>query len=131
VTTRIARAAAHIAQGQSERVVLGHLDAEVDWGFAGDYVEAMRLMLEAPQPADYVISSGTLHRVRDFVELAFQRVGIDWHLHVSEDREAHRPVSRAPYYGNSTRIRRQLGWQPRTTFSDLVGMMVDHHLAAR
>jgi len=129
VTSRIARAAAHVARGGSERCVLGDLDAEVDWGFAGDYVRAMRLMLEAPAPRDYVISSGEMHRVRDFVELAFARVGRDWRPYVQQDSAAHRPVSRAVYQGSSARIHAELGWSPTTTFRELVEMMVDHHLA--
>lgn len=130
-SARIARAAADIARGASHRLVLGNPDATVDWGFAGDYVEAMHLMLQAETPEDFIIASGELHRVRDFAEIAFARVGLDWTAHVREDPDAYRPVSRTAYQGDISAIRHRLGWAPKTSFRELVEMMVDHALQDR
>ncbi|MDX2053227.1 MAG: GDP-mannose 4,6-dehydratase [Polyangiaceae bacterium] len=126
VTTKIASAAARIAAGLEEELVLGDLDAQVDWGFAGDYVEAMVHMLEGDEPEDLIIGSGELHRVRDFAELAFAHVGLDWRLHVRQADGLHHPVARTVYFGDTTRIRKR-GWAPRVPFPELVRQMVDAH----
>jgi GDPmannose 4,6-dehydratase len=128
VTARIARAAARIARGEERELVVGNLEAQVDWGFAGDYVEAMVRMLEAPAAGDFVIASGELHRVRDFVEIAFDYVGLDWREHVRQSAGVHQPVAAAVYHGDITAIRR-LGWAPRMSFEELVRGMVDAHRA--
>lgn len=128
VTAKIARTAVEISQGKADRLVLGNVDAQVDWGFAGDYVEAMRLMLQATEPEDFVIASGELHRIRDFAELAFRRVGLDWTMYVSEDPNAYRPVSATVYHGDARAIRDRLGWEPKVSFEALVAMMVDRYV---
>jgi GDPmannose 4,6-dehydratase len=131
VTSKIVRAAVDAARGKTDRLVVGNLDARVDWGFAGDYVRAMHLMLQAEKPEDFVIASGTLHRVRDFVEIAFARVGLDWRDYVTEDANAYRPVSRSVFHGDPTAIRDRLGWKPETSFKELVEMMVDDCVAGK
>jgi GDPmannose 4,6-dehydratase len=125
VTARIAQAAARIKYGSTEKLTLGNLDAQVDWGFAGDYVQAMHAMLQAEKPEDFIIASGELHRVRDFAEIAFRHVGLDWTAYVQEDPSVHAPVSRAVYQGNASAIKERLGWKPTTSFKELVEMMVD------
>jgi GDPmannose 4,6-dehydratase len=130
VTTRLARGAVEVARGRAPSVVVGGLEAQVDWGFAGDYVEAMWRMLQAPRADDYVIATGTLHSVREFAALAFARVGLDWRAHVHEAPDAHRPVAAAIYCGDITKIRAELGWSPTTSFAELVHRMVDHYAAA-
>jgi GDPmannose 4,6-dehydratase len=125
VTTRLARAAADATRSRDRDITVGNLDAQVDWGFAGDYAQAMLAMLATPEVEDLVIASGALHRVRDFAELAFAHVGLDWREHVRQDPAVHRPVSRAVYHGDISRIRHKLGWQPTTSFASLVGMLVD------
>ena len=127
VTAKIARAAVDIKNGKAAELVLGNLDARVDWGFAGDYVEAMHAMLSAEIPEDFIIASGELHRVRDFVEIAFARVGLDWTRYVREDASAYRPVSASVYHGDTSSIRARIGWTPKTSFKQLVEMMVDAH----
>lgn len=130
VTARIARAAARIARGQEqEELVLGDLEAQVDWGFAGDFAEAMVSMLEAERAQDFIIASGRLHRVRDFVEIAFAHVGLDWRRHVRQGAGVHQPVARAVYHGDITAIR-GIGWAPRVSFEELVHQMVDAAVAA-
>ena len=125
VTAKIARAAVDIKNGKAKELVLGNLDARVDWGFAGDYVEAMHTMLAAEIPEDFIIASGELHRVRDFVEIAFARVNLDWTQYVRENVSAYRPVSASVYHGDASAIRERLGWKPKTSFKALVEMMVD------
>ena len=124
VTARIARAAVRIARGQEQDLVIGNLEAQVDWGFAGDYVEAMVRMLEAPVPGDFIVASGQLHRVRDFVEVAFEHLGLDWRKHVRPGTGVHQPVAAAVYHGDISAIRR-LGWAPRMSFEGMVRQMVD------
>jgi GDPmannose 4,6-dehydratase len=125
VTARIVRAAARIARGEKERLALGDLEAQVDWGFAGDYVQAMVAMLEASLADDFIIASGALHRVRDFVETAFAHLGLDWRQHVEQQDGVHRPVAKTVYHGDITAIGSRLGWQPRLPFEELVRQMVD------
>jgi GDPmannose 4,6-dehydratase len=129
VTGRITREVVEIQAGRRRELVLGDPEAQVDWGFAGDYVQAMRLMLEAESPADHVIATGRLTTVRDFAALAFDRVGLAWKDHLRQDPQAHTPTTRAVYQGDPARIRDRLGWQATTTLADLVSMMVDHHRA--
>lgn len=119
ITTRLARAAA-----LGEKIEVGNLDAKVDWGFAGDYVKAMRLMLsDEVDPSIYVISSGELHTVREFAEIAYAHVERDYREFVTEEPMMHRPVS-SGYFGDAGCIR-ALGWEPKTSFVELVKMMVD------
>jgi GDPmannose 4,6-dehydratase len=131
LSARLARAAVAALRGQREPVRIGNLDAQVDWGYAGDYVQAMAMMLRAPEPRDFIVASGALQRVGDFARLAFEHVGLDWSSYVQQDAEVHRPVSQALYHGDIARIKAQLGWSPSTSFEALVTMMVDHHLRER
>jgi GDPmannose 4,6-dehydratase len=108
---------------------LGNLDAERDWGFAGDYVEAMWLMLQQQEPNDYVIATGETHSVREFVEAAFAHAGLEADRHVVIDQAFMRPAEVDQLIGDPTRARIELGWKPRTTFAELVEMMVDADLA--
>jgi len=126
VTGHIARKVAEIARGDAEQLVVGDLKAQVDWGFAGDYVRAMVVMLEAERPVDAIIASGRLHRVEDFVRIACAHVGIDAAQVVRQDPNLHRPVSRSVYHGDISLIT-TLGWAPRVTFPEMVRMMVDAH----
>jgi GDPmannose 4,6-dehydratase len=126
VTARIVREVLEIAAGRRKELVIGDLEATVDWGFAGDYVEAMRLMLEAKEPADYVIASGRLSRVGDFVELAFGEVGLDWKSLTRQDPRVYSAPSAAVYHGDASRIFHVLGWRPKTSLAQLVRLMVDH-----
>jgi GDPmannose 4,6-dehydratase len=129
VTRKITRAAARIATGLQDRLSLGNLDAMRDWGFAGDYVQAMWLMLQQDEPDDYVISTGEMHSVREFSDLAFAAVGLRWQDHVDVDPACFRPAEVDLLLGDSTKARRVLEWQPRTTFAELVAMMVDADMA--
>ena len=129
VTRKISRSVARIKQGLQEKLVLGNLDAQRDWGFAGDYVEAMWLMLQQDKPEDYVIATGTTHSVRDFVSAAFAHVGItNWESYVETDPQFFRPAEVDLLIGDPTKARQQLGWQPRVTFEELVSMMVENDL---
>ena len=125
VTRKIARAATRIREGLQTKLYLGNLDARRDWGFAGDYVEAMWQMLQQDEPDDYVIATGKTHSVRDFLDVACQRVGIDWRDHVELDPRYIRPSEVDILQGNAAKAERHLGWRPRSTFTDLVHMMVD------
>jgi len=131
VTRKISRGVARIAQGRQDELVLGNLDAERDWGFAGDYVEAMWLMLQQPEADDYVIATGETHSIREFLDLAFAQVGIDdWSQHVRQDPRFLRPADIDQVVGDASKARGRLGWSPRVTFPDLVRMMVDADLSA-
>ncbi|MHB1340732.1 MAG: GDP-mannose 4,6-dehydratase [Coriobacteriia bacterium] len=125
VTRKITDGVARIKLGLASELRLGNLDAARDWGFAGDYVEAMWLMLQAESPDDYVVASGEAHTVRDFCEVAFARVGLDWEDFVVVDSEFFRPVDRQAPAGDASKARDILGWIPKSTFSGLVAMMVD------
>ena len=127
---KVARAAARIAAGIESSVTLGDLDAVRDWGYAPDYVDAMRRMLQAPEPGDYVIASGTGHTVRQVCEIAFAHVGLDWQTHVAVDQGLKRAPERAPRIGNPARAQRVLGWQPTVDFSRLIALLVDLERAA-
>lgn len=130
VTRKISNAVARISLGKQDKVELGNLDAKRDWGYAGDYVEAMWLMLQQDQPDDYVISTGETHSVQEFVELAFKTVGIDdWQKHVVSNHPKHvRPAEVDLLIGDSTKARQVLGWEPKTSFPQLVEMMVKSDL---
>jgi GDPmannose 4,6-dehydratase len=126
VTRKITHAVARISLGLQEELVMGNLDAHRDWGFAGDYVEAMWLQLQQDTPEDYVIATGETHSVREFVETAFQHVGIDdWQRYVRQDPAFMRPADVDHIVGDSTKARQQLGWKPKVSFVELVQMMVD------
>jgi GDPmannose 4,6-dehydratase len=129
VTRKITHAVAQIKLGMATELRLGNLDAQRDWGFAGDYVEAMWLMVTQDEPGDYVISSGETHSVRDLVELAFGHAGLEWEKHVAFDERFMRPAEVDLLIGDSTKARDELGWKPKVSFPELVRMMVDADLA--
>jgi len=129
VTRKITRAVARIAEGLQDKLYLGNLDSRRDWGFAGDYVEAMWLMLQQDQPGDYVVATGESHSVRDFLQEAFGRVNLNYQDHVVVDPRYYRPAEVDHLEGDPTRAHEALGWQPRVGFGELVAMMVDHDLA--
>ena len=130
VTRKITRAVGRIKCGLQEKLYLGNLDAKRDWGYAGDYVEAMWLMLQQDQPDDYVIATGQTRSVREFCERAFGRVGLDYRDFVEKDPRYFRPAEVDLLLGDATKAREKLGWQPRVTFEALVDMMVDADLEA-
>jgi len=125
VTRKITRAVAHIKAGLQNKLYLGNLEAKRDWGFAKEYVEAMWLMLQQDKPDDYVIATGETHSVREFLEAAFAHAGLDWQKHVEIDPRYYRPAEVDLLIGDSSKAKRQLGWQPKTKFADLVKLMVD------
>ena len=125
VTRKITRGVANIRQGLEKKLYLGNLDAKRDWGYAGDYIEGMWLMMQQPQSEDYVLATGETHSVREFVELAFEYAGLDWRQHVEIDPRYFRPAEVDLLLGDATKARTQLGWKPKVTFTDLVHMMVD------
>jgi GDPmannose 4,6-dehydratase len=122
---KVSHGVARIKLGLDEALPLGNLDAERDWGFAGDYVEAMWMMLQQERADDYVVASGQTHSVRRFCEIAFEHVGLQWEDHVRIDERFMRPAEVDLLIGDATKAKRILGWQPRTTFEELVTMMVD------
>jgi GDPmannose 4,6-dehydratase len=126
VTRKITHAVARISLGKQDKVELGNLDAKRDWGFAGDYVEAMWLMLQQDKPEDYVVSTGETHSVEEFVQLAFAAAGIeDWQKHVVSDHPSHlRPAEVDYLIGDHSKATSELGWKPKTSFNELVEMMV-------
>jgi GDPmannose 4,6-dehydratase len=130
VTRKITHGVARIKAGHATELRLGNLDARRDWGFAGDYVQAMWKMLQQPEPDDYVIATGESHTVRDFAERAFAHVGLDWKKHVVVDEALHRPAEVERLVGDPTKAREKLGWKPTVSFDQLVAMMVDADLAA-
>lgn len=125
VTRKISRAVGRIRYGLQEKLYLGNLDAKRDWGFAGDYVEAMWLMLQQPEPDDFVIATGEAHSVQEFVERAFEYAGLNWRKHVEEDPRYFRPTEVDHLEGDASKARRILGWVPRVDFDSLIRMMVD------
>jgi GDPmannose 4,6-dehydratase len=125
VTRKISDGVARIKHGLAEELRLGNLDARRDWGFAGDYVEAMWLMLQQDEPSDYVVATGEEHSVREFVEIAFERVGLDPDKHVVVDPRFLRPAEVDHLVGDASKARRELEWAPRTSFRELVELMVD------
>jgi len=129
VTRKISHAAAQIALGKATELRLGNLDAKRDWGFAGDYVDAMWRMLQQDEPGDFVICTGETHTVREFCQAAFARVGLDWEKYVVVDQKFYRPAEVDLLVGDGTRAADQLGWQPTVGFVELVEMMVDADMA--
>ena len=128
VTRKITRSATRIKVGLQNKLLLGNLEAHRDWGFAGDYVEAMWLMMQQPQADDYVIATGEHHSVQEFLELAFEHVSLDWRNYVEADERYLRPAEVDLLKGDASKARRILGWQPKVNFSQLVGIMVDADL---
>jgi GDPmannose 4,6-dehydratase len=128
VTRKVTDAAARIKLGLARELRLGNLDARRDWGFAGDYVEAMWRMLQQPAPGDYVIGTGQTHSVRELVEAAFGHVGLDWRKHVVNDPKYMRPAEVDLLQADPSKARRELGWTPTVKFNELVAMMVDADL---
>jgi GDPmannose 4,6-dehydratase len=129
VTRKISYAAAQIKLGLATELRLGNLEAQRDWGFAGDYVEAMWLMLQQSEPGNYVVSTNETHSVREFCELAFDRVGLNWEDYVVQDERFFRPAEVELLVGDSTLARTELGWKPKTSFDELVKMLVDADVA--
>jgi GDPmannose 4,6-dehydratase len=125
ITRKVTRAAAMIRAGRQARLEVGDLEARRDWGFAGDYVRAMWLMLQAGAPADYVVATDESHSVRDLCEIAFRRVGLDYAPRVVENRGEKKRTDATPLVGDSSFARRMLGWSPSVTFVELIEMMVD------
>jgi GDPmannose 4,6-dehydratase len=128
VTRKITRGLTRVKLGLQRKLFLGNLDVRRDWGFSGDYVESIWLMLQQPQPGDYVVATGESHSVREFLDAAGERLGIDWHDSVEIDPAFFRPVEVSHLEGDATKARSTLGWCPRISFSGLVAMMVDHDL---
>ena len=129
VTRKVTRGVADIVTGRAEKLHLGNLDAKRDWGFAGDYVEGMWRMLQHDEPNDFILATGEAHSVREFCEAAFGHVGLDYNDHVVVDERFFRPAEVDYLLGDATKARSLLGWEPTTTFTELVTMMVDADLA--
>ncbi len=125
VTRKITRAAARIKLGLQETLYLGNLDAQRDWGFAGDYVEAIWTMLQQPAPEDFVIATGEAHTVREFLERAFRLLDLDWQAHVQIDPKYFRPTEAPALLGDASKACAAFGWRPKVRFEELVRMMVD------
>lgn len=130
VTRKITRAVARIVAGKQKKIYMGNLDAKRDWGYAKDYVKAMWLMLQQEQPDDYVISTGETHSVKEFLDLAFGYVNLDWQDYVEFDDRYLRPAEVELLIGDSTKAQQKLGWKPSVTFEQLVGLMVEADLKA-
>jgi len=128
VTRKITDAVARIKLGQQQKLKLGNLDSLRDWGFAGDYVRAMWLMLNHDQPDDYVVATGEKHSVREFARIAFEHVGLNWEQHVEVDPRFLRPAEVTTLCGDSSKARNVLGWKPEVSFDRLVQMMVEADL---
>lgn len=129
VTRKVTFGAARIKLGLQEKLLMGNLDAERDWGFAGDYVQAMWMMLQQPTPRDYVIATGVVHSVRYLLELAFSYLGLDYRDYVECDATLLRPADVQRVVGDSSKAERELGWRPKVTFEQLIQMMVDEDMA--
>ena len=128
VTRKITRALGRIKHGLQEKLYLGNLDSKRDWGFAGDYVEAMWLMLQADEPGDFVVATGETYSVKDFLQAAFSYAGLDWKDYVEFDPRYLRPTEVDVLLGDASKAREILGWQPKVSFQQLVEMMVDHDM---
>ncbi len=129
VTRKVTDGVARIVLGMNDSLKLGNLDAKRDWGFSGDYVRAMWVMLQQDQPDDYVIATGTAHSVRDLVAAAFGHVGLDWNKYVGIDPQFIRPAEVDLLIGDPSKAKKDLGWEPAVEFKQLVAMMVDADLA--
>ena len=128
VTRKVSYGVAKIKLGLARELRLGNLDARRDWGYAGDYVKAMWLMLQQPEPDDYVVGTGETHSVRELCEVAFSHVGLDWRKYVVQDPAFFRPADVDLLVADPTKARTKLGWKPTVTFEELVKMMVDADL---
>jgi GDPmannose 4,6-dehydratase len=128
VTRKVSLGVARIKLGFERQLRLGNLGASRDWGFAGDYVRAMQLMLAAPEPADYVVGTGVTHSVQELVELAFSVAGLDWRDHVVTDAAFIRPAEVDRLCADPARAREELGWEPKIGFEELIAMMVESDL---
>jgi GDPmannose 4,6-dehydratase len=128
VSRKITRAATRIKLGLQDKLYLGNLDARRDWGYAGDYVEAMWLMMQADEPEDYVIATGETHSVREFLDEAFGLLDIEWQKHVDIDPRYYRPTEVDLLLGDASKAREKLGWEPKVSFKELVRLMVEHDL---
>jgi GDPmannose 4,6-dehydratase len=130
VTRKITKAAARIKLGLQQDLYLGNLDAKRDWGYAGDYVEAMWLMLQQDQPDDYVIATGETHTVREFLEVSFSHLGLDWQQYVKIDPKYYRPTEVDLLIGDASKAKKLLQWEPKVRFRELAVMMVEADLEA-
>lgn len=128
VTRKITKAAARIKLGLQHELFLGNLEAKRDWGFAGDYVEAMWLMLQQPAPDDYVIATGETHTVKEFLDVVFGHVGLDWKRHVKIDPRYYRPTEVDLLIGDASHAKQKLGWEPKVRFTELAVMMIEADL---
>jgi len=129
VTRKVTDGVARIKRGLADKLSLGNLEARRDWGYAGDYVEAMWRMLQQPTPDDYVIATGQTHPVRELCEIAFAHAGLDWQEHVIVDPTFVRPAEVDLLLGDASKANRVLGWQPKVSFRQLIEMMVDADMA--
>jgi GDPmannose 4,6-dehydratase len=129
VERKVAHGAARIKLGMQNELRLGNLDSRRDWGFAGDYVRAMWMMLQQDHPDDYVVASGTTHSIRELCEVAFGHLGLNWRDYVVQDPKFYRPAEVDLLVGDASKARKQLGWEPQVSFEDLIKMMVDADLA--
>lgn len=128
VTRKITRAIGRIKLGLQEKLYLGNLESKRDWGFAGDYVEAMWMMLQQDKPDDYVVATGEAHSVKEFLDLAFSSADLDWQEHVEQDPRYFRPTEVDYLQGDSTKAHEEFGWEPKIGFNSLVQMMVEHDM---
>ena len=132
VTRKITKAIAKIVTKEQNELLLGNIDDKRDWGYAKDYVEAMYLMLQQNSPGDYIISTGETHSVRDFLDIAFGVVNLDWHKYVKIDKKLIRPLDkRTIYQGDNSKAKKFLNWRPKTSFNELVRLMVETDLKER
>jgi len=129
VTRKVTDGVARISLGLQSELRLGNLEAKRDWGFAGDYVEAMWMMLQQKEPDDYVVATGESHTVKELAEIAFRHVGLDWQTYVREDPSLKRPAEVDLLIGDASKAQAKLGWKPRVSFPQLIGMMVDADVA--
>jgi GDPmannose 4,6-dehydratase len=129
VTRKVSREVARIKLGLAEKLKMGNIEGRRDWGFAGDYVRAMWLMLQQPAPDDFVIATGITHNVKELLEIAFSHLGLDWQKHVEIDPALLRPAEDNPLTGDAGKANKILGWKPTVTFEQMVRMMVDYDLS--
>jgi GDPmannose 4,6-dehydratase len=130
VTRKITIGAARIKLGLQKELVLGALEPRRDWGYAGDYVRAMHLMMQQPQADDYVIGTGETHQIKECAKIAFDRVGLNWEDHVRSDEQFMRPAEVDLLIADASKARKKLGWKPKVSFQQLIELMVDSDLAA-
>jgi GDPmannose 4,6-dehydratase len=130
VTRKVTHQVARIKSGLADKLFMGNLDAKRDWGFAGDYVYAMWLMLQQEEPEDFVLATGETHSIRELLEIAFEAVGLDWRDHVERDPRLIRPAEVEYLCGDASKARQRLGWRPRLGFDQLIRTMVEADLAA-